>query len=293
MIIIQNTPKADVLASIDKEINHVNGLFNTLTLINDMDAESKKAVDGYISRNAVLKGIENELRRSLSPRATLLGSVEDALNTLKVWLPKLRERILRGQTKIYDAETITFKEKGVLDAISSVNFYTRYATMVLDIVLTQANKEERLESYLNKVDFRFFNDTAKYFSNLTTRFGDSATNLDTMIEKLSDEVYDKTSEEIIKAQLGVDAVSVSHGLAPHELNPFHWYKWMKMKSDVSSIQTAHEDIDMLAMKIARLNNRRNGQEDPALERQIEVYQNDIIKKRAKIMEIESRYKGAR
>lgn len=46
---------------------------------------------------------------------------------------------------------------------------------------------------------------------------------------------------------------------------------------------------MLAMKIARLNNRRNGTNDPEIDRQIEIYQDELIKKQGKILQIEAKY----
>lgn len=287
MIIIKETPKADVVVAIDTEINNVNSIKDTLVLINDMSDEAIKNMEAYIQRNAVLKGIESQLKRSLSPRADLLGSIRYAADTLAIWLPKLRELIVKGNTKIYDSETITFKEKGILDSISSVDFWTRYAVTVLDILLTD---EEHLNKYLQKADLTFFTDTAKYFSHLTVRFNGAPIELIKMIEALSEETYDEASASIIEAQLGAGAVSVEKGLVPHHLNPLFWWRWFKMKRDVDTIQTESERIKLLAMKIARLNGRLNGSEDPALERQIEVYQDEIIKKRGKIVEIESRYK---
>jgi hypothetical protein len=211
------------------------------------------------------------------------------IGQLLVWAPKLKDRIVKNKTSIYDVETITFKEKGVLNAISSINFFNRYAGMVMDILISEANESTPLNEILSKMDIAFFNNTPKYFSNLIIRFSQSVNSLEKMIDNLSDETYDPTSESIIRAQLGEGSVSVQRNLAPHELNPLYWYKLHKMKKDVKAILSSEADIEMLAMKIARLNNRRTGIEDPALDNQIEVYQNAMIKKQGKIAEIEARY----
>lgn len=291
MIIINQTPKMDVMAAIDREIGLVQGMVDTISLLRDSSTEVQNKVEGYVERNAVMAGIQKELKRVLSPRATLLGSMEEALEQLVAWMPKLRARIEKSKTTVFDKETITFREKGILDSIASINFFTRYGSMVLDILLTQANKEVKIESYLTKVDYRFFNDTAKYFAHLIVKFNDSVADLDGLIEELSEELYDGISEQIIRSQLGAGGVSVQHNLAPHELNPLFWWKQREMKKDVASISASHEKIEMLAAKIARLNNQRTGMEDPALERSIETYQNAIIKQQAKILQIESRYNG--
>lgn len=293
MIIINETPKLDVIIAIDTEAANVQGLSDSFALLKDSGPEVYALAVAAVQKNAVLKGIENDFRKTLGPSFTLLDTIEDALGQLKLWLPKLRARIEKSPTKVYDKETISFKEKGILDTVSSLNFWNRYATMVLDIVLTQANKEEELRTALTKVDLTFFNDTAKYFSRLTAKFCDSVKNLDTMIDNLSDELYDTMSEEIIASQLGFNSVSVQKNLAPHQVNPLYWWKNRQMKKAINTIRGNNESIDMLAMKIARLNNRRYGDENPDLERQIEVYQDAIIKKRAESMRIEAKYNGNR
>lgn len=292
MIIISETPKLDVLVALDREAATVSGLRDTIALLKQGDPDNLKLAEAVVQKNAVLKSIENELKRTLSPSFTLLGSIEDALGQLNLWLPKLRDRIAKSPTKIYDKETITFKEKGILDTISSVNFWTRYATMVLDIVIDQATKQQDLGKTLTKVDFAFFNDTAKYFAHLTVKFCESVKDMEAGIDNLSDETYDEVSEQIITAQMGAGGAAIA-GIAPHQFNPLHWYKYGKMKKDVSRIQSNTESIQMLAMKIARLNNRNNGAPNPDLDRQIEVYQNAIIKKRAENIAIEARYNGNR
>lgn len=288
MIIISETPKLDVLVAIDKEASRVKGLIDTIRLLSD-SPENAIAVEAYVQKNAVLKGIEGSLKKGLDSRAQLIPALGYAVSQLDMWLPKLRERIVKSKTSVYDAQTVTFKEKGILDTISALDFFNRYATMVLNIALTQAGKEVNMHSFLTKVDLTFFNDTSKYFSGLLIRFSQSIKSLEEMIDNLSDETYDATSEDIIRGTLGDNAVAPLRGLAPHHLNPVYWYRRQKMKSDVKLISSTNEEIEMLAMKIARLNNRRNGVEDPEIDRQIEMYQDELIKRQGKIMQIEAKY----
>lgn len=291
-MIISETPKADILAGIDKEITETQSLVDTISLITDSGTETLDKIEVYVEKNAVLKGIQSDLKKRLSPQSELLPSIEYAAKLVVTWLPKLQKRISSSTTKVYDKETITFKEKGILEAISAIDFFNDYAMTVLDILLTQTNDpKEQLKSYLTKVDFNFFTDTAKYFSRLLIRYNSSVKELEKLIDNLTDELYDPQDESIISAQLGEGSVSLNNNLAPHELNPLFWWRFGKMKRDIKKIQVNSERIDMLAMKIARINNKRDGTENPSLDRQIEVYQNEIIKNKAKIMEIEERYNG--
>lgn len=292
MIIISETPKADVIEAIGDELDHVLGLSDTLQLLKDSGSNDVATLEAYVQRNAVLNGIEKQLKTTLSPRADLINTLGNALDQLKLWIPKLQDRVNKSNTKVFDRETLTFREKGILDLVAGVNFFNRYATMVLDILLTQANKEERLDSYLSKVDFRFFNDTAKYFAHLLVKFNASVKELEALVDSLSEETYDSTSESIISAQMGAGAVTVKN-VAPHELNPMHWWRRGQMNRDVRALVKSNQDIEMLAMKIARLNNRRNGTDNPDLDRQIETYQDAILKKRSNVIRIESKYNGNR
>lgn len=288
MIIINDTPKADVVVSIDKELVYLRGLSDTLHLLRD-NADNYAAAEAYINRNAVLKGIEADVKKHIGARSSLLETMEFSINQLLTWVPKLKDRIVRSKTDTYDVETITFKEKGILDSVMAVNYFNRYAGLVLDIVITEASKEVNMNTFLTKVDLGFFNNTPKYFSNLLVKFSQSIKTLDTMIDDLTDEVYDAQAEEIIGASVGDKAVSVQRNLAPHQLNPLFWWRMRRMKKDIKALVDANADIDMLAMKIARLNNRRSGVEDPGLDRQIEIYQDEIIKKQGRIAQIEARY----
>lgn len=288
MIIISDTPKTDVIVSIDKELVYLRGLSDTIKLLRD-GSDNLAAVESYIQRNAVLKGIEGDVRKHINARSDLIGTMDFAINQLIAWVPKLKDRIVKGKTDTFDVETITFQEKGILDSISAINFFNRYSGVVLDIVITEAGKEVSLSSFLTKLDLAFFNNTPKYYSNLLVKFSQSIKTLDTMIDDLTDEPYDAQSEEILAASVGDKAVSVQRNLAPHQLNPLYWWKRRQMKKDIKTIIDSNADVDMLAMKIARLNNRRSGVEDPGLDRQIEIYQDEIIKKQGKIAQIEARY----
>ncbi|WZX10456.1 hypothetical protein ACP1_0167 [Aeromonas phage ACP1] len=291
MILIKNYSKADLLLTIDRELNHVIGFKDSMKLFKEV-LGGYNTLSTYIDRNAVLKGIQSKVKSKIGNNFDLLGAIEMGVNNVASVLPELRKQVSQSSTKTYDGETITFKERGILDTVSAINFFNRYTNMVLDILLTQGYDEKAdVKSLLNKVDFAFFNDTAAYYGNLLTRFSEGYKVVLEAIEALSDEQVDDLSEGIIAEAEGKEAVSVRQGLAPHEMNPLFWIRLWKMRRDVSTIQVSQEQIELMAMKIARLNNKRSGTEDPALDRQIETYENEILKKRAKIEAIMGKYNG--
>ena len=291
MILIKNYSKSDLLLTIDRELNHVVGFKDSMKLFKEI-LGGYNTLGTYVEHNAVLKGIQSKVKSKIGSNFDLLSAIEMGVNNVASVLPELRKQVSTSSTKTYDGETITFKERGILDTISAINFFNRYTNMVLDILLTQGYDEKAdIKSLLNKVDFAFFNDTANYYSTLLTRFSEGWKVVLEAIDNLSDEQVDDLSEGIIAEAEGKEAVSVRQGLAPHELNPVFWFRLWKMRRDVSTIQVSQEQIELMAMKIARLNNKRSGTEDPALDRQIETYENEILKKRAKIEAIMGKYNG--
>ena len=291
MILIKNYSKSDLLLTIDRELNHAVGFKDSMKLFKEI-LGGYSALGTYVDHNAVLKGIQSKVKSKIGSNFDLLSAIEMGVNNVASVLPELRKQVSTSSTKTYDGETITFKERGILDTISAINFFNRYTNMVLDILLTQGWDEKAdIKSLLNKVDFAFFNDTANYYSTLLTRFSEGWKVVLEAIDNLSDEQVDDLSEGIIAEAEGKEAVSVRQGLAPHELNPVFWFRLWKMRRDVSTIQVSQEQIELMAMKIARLNNKRSGTEDPALDRQIETYENEILKKRAKIEAIMGKYNG--
>lgn len=289
MILIKDTKKEEVILRLQNEISYVDNLIDTINLFNKIDPAQQAAMQEFISHNAITKAIDQGLKKAISPKITPVEAISGGLYTLKSWLPKVLNRLKQSKTKTFDTETVTFQERGILDTISAVNFFNRYATMFLDVLLEQAHKTVDLKKMFNKIDFSFFNDTYQHFVTVTVRFSHSVKDLEEMLENLSEELADNLSEGILREADGEAAVSVRKQMAPHDLNPIYWYRLWRMRRDVKFIEVSTVRIETLAMKIARLNNQRNGENDPSLDRMIEVYEDKIIKLESDIRDTMEKY----
>lgn len=290
MILIKDTKKEDVVLRLESESNFSAGLVDTIRLLNKIHPDQWATMQDYTQKNATMRSIEAGVKKGIHAKLSTVDAIAAALSNLGIWLPKLRERLAQLPTKTFDTETITFRERGILDVISAVNFFNRYTAIYLDILLEQANKPVDLSRMLNKHDLSFFNDTAKHYVTILIRFTQAVKDLEGMIDKLSEEMADDMSEQILRETEGEDHVSIRKGMAPHELNPVYWFRLWRMRRDVKTIEVNQKRIETLAMKIARLNNQRSGQEDPALDHTIEVYQDKIIKMDAEIRSIVEKYR---
>lgn len=290
MILIKDTKKEDVVLRLESESNFAAGLADTLQLMKGLSADQAADMDSYATKNATMRSIDAGVKKGIHNSISTMDAIATALTNLSVWVPKLKERLKKSATKTFDTETITFRERGILDVISAVNFFNRYTSIYLDILLEQANKPVDLAKMLNKHDLSFFNDTAKHYVTVLVRFTQSVKDLEGMLDRLSEEMADGMSEQILREAEGEDSISIRKGLAPHELNPVYWVRLWRMRRDVKTIEVNQKRIETLAMKIARLNNQRSGQEDPALDHTIEVYQDKIIKMDAEIRQIVEKYR---
>ena len=155
MILIKNYSKSDLLLTIDRELNHVVGFKDSMKLFKEI-LGGYNALGTYVDHNAVLKGIQSKVKSKIGSNFDLLSAIEMGVNNVASVLPELRKQVSTSSTKTYDGETITFKERGILDTISAINFFNRYTNMVLDILLTKGYDEKAdVKSLLNKVDFAF------------------------------------------------------------------------------------------------------------------------------------------
>jgi hypothetical protein len=64
-----------------------------------------------------------------------------------------------------------------------------------------------------------------------------------------------------------------------------------MRRDVDTIRNGENQIKVLAMKIARLNNKAAGTEDPNLDHAINTYSDEIVKIKARNRSIVEKYNG--
>lgn len=284
MIIVKNTDLSAVLKNINIEKEFLLGLKDSLALIHQSEEGVKEEITAYIKNNAVINSIATKAQREISSRHTLLETLDFGLNNGIALLDYISQQFSAGKVKVFDTATISFRQKGMFDWISSINFFGKYTSKLIDVILTQP---KNITHYLNRVDFEFINKTAGYYTIILKRLCSALKDIKRTIDMLSTETYSESESSLIEQIKGRQAVNL--GLAPHNLNPMYWIRYGKMVSDVNTLKSNHEKIDMYAMKLQKLENRRNKTPDPSIDRQIEYWQNQIQLLDAQIAQIEERY----
>ncbi len=284
MIIVKNAELNNISKIMGTERSYIQGLKESLAMMKSSDLEVKDSIFDYIKQNAVLNGISENIRRNISNKYDIFETMIYCLDNALVMMDNIEGRLKKSGKKIFDTSAISYREKGMFDWLNAISFYTNYTSKLIDILLTQP---KTVANYLTKADFEYINKTVSYYNTITKRLTDSRRNLIRSIDMLSDEQYDPEYISIIEDAKGKEAVTI--GLAPHQLNPDYYRRYIVMRWDVHTIKSNQEKIDMYASKLQRLENKRNGNPNPALDSQIEKWQNEIQILDAEIREIEEKY----
>lgn len=284
MIIVKNAEKGEIIKNISIERTFLTGLVDNINLLKNTSPEVKNDIFEYIRRNAVFNGISEHAKRNVSSKHDIIESIQFGLTNAISLLDYIEDKISKSNKKIYDDKSISYREKGMFDWLRAISFFGNYSSKFLDVVLTQPKS---INNFLTKADFEFLNKTVGYYNTLLKRVCDSQKNLKTSIEMLSEEIYDPETESLIREVKGPAATTV--GIAPHSLNPGYWVRYARMRLDVRTVKSNSEKIDMYSMKIQQLENKKNNNPDPSIDRQIEYWQNEIQVLDGEILEIEERY----
>lgn len=284
MIIVKNALLENIVKSIVTERTYIQGLKESIVMINASDNEVKNNIFEYIKHNAVLNGISENIKRNISSKHDIFETILFCLDNANKLIDDIEKLLKKSNKNIFDTSSITYREKGMFDWLNSISFFNNYTSKIIDIILTQP---ATIGNYLTKADFEYINKTVGYYNIILKRLSDSYKNLSRSIQMLSDEQYDPEYIDIVEQVKGKEATTL--GLMPHELNPDYWRRYLVMRWDVRTIKSNQEKIDMYAAKLQRLENQRNGTQNPALEKQIEKWQNEIQILDAEIREIEEKY----
>ena len=284
MIIIKNAQIANIVKVLATERTYIQGLKESLVMIQASDKEVKDEMFEYIKHNAVLNGISEHLRRNVTTKHTIFEALDYCLDNALNMVEDIEMRLKKTKKVVFDTSAITYREKGMFDWLNAISFFTGFTSKIIDILLTQP---KNIANYLTKADFEYINKTVGYYNIILKRLSDSRKNLVRSLEMLSDEQYDPDYIDLIEQVKGKEAATV--GLAPHHLNPDYWRRYVVMRWDVSTIKSNQEKIDMYAAKLQRLENQRNGNPNPSLDNQIEKWENEIQILDSEIREIEEKY----
>lgn len=280
---VKSLKKKDVYDTIALQKGMVNTIKNMLAL----NASNDVGYDQYAQRWALTKGILKDVgRRVTNPSMTDI--FVDSIKGIEFILSRLEQQA-KGIDDTIDGTTLTIKETNILIILDNIGFWTGYTLDLVEVLSSFALEGKEDERGINKADLTFLNKTWSYYSDLSVQFMAEPDQIVRRLEKLSDVPADQDSVDIVQNAKGRDAVNAMRGFGIHTVLPAYWILDIKKNVDLARIRANQKRIEIHSMKLEQLMNKRNGSNDPHLDRQIEIYQNDIIKAKAKIEDIVESY----
>lgn len=280
---VKSLKKKDVYDTIALQKGMVNTIKNMLAL----NASNDVGYDQYAQRWALTKGILKDVGRRVT-NPTMTDVFVDSIKGIEFILSRLEQQA-KGIDDTIDGTTLTIKETNILIILDNIGFWTGYTLDLVEVLSSFALEGKEDERGINKADLTFLNKTWSYYSDLSVQFMAEPDQIVRRLEKLSDVPADQDSVDIVQNAKGRDAVNAMRGFGIHTVLPVYWILDIKKNIDLGRIKANQKRIEIHSMKLEQLMNKRNGSNDPHLDRQIEIYQNDIIKAKAKIEDIVESY----
>ena len=245
----------------------------------------------YSEQWVVTKSIMKTIYKSgVVPNSyTIIDVIQYGLESgLKV-VEELIARVKAYRAKVWDGSVITARQANILNTIEHLNFWNDYSYMLLDVLITQYSQNKDAEHYLNKADTRWINGTREFYTDFSIELCRGSKEVMRRIDATVELEVDETAMDVIESTKGRPSVAAMKGFGIHLVTPMFWIGVIKEKIDLFRIDNMRRNNEMFAMKIEQAVNKKNGADDAKLDRQIEIYQNAIIKNRDAIETIEGNY----
>ncbi|ASU03606.1 hypothetical protein RISINGSUN_64 [Erwinia phage vB_EamM_RisingSun] len=242
----------------------------------------------WIVASSIMKGVKQD--GSIPGNMILTEMLDMGADSAISTAAELQVLIKKYNQKVWSGHTLTIPQTNILNMIEHLEFWTNYSSMLVDVLLTQYNQATAPDRYMTKADVRWINGTKDFYVDFSKQLMKGSRHIISILKSMDELEVEEDVVDVLESSKGIKSVSVAtRGFGIHNVNPLYWYDSIKEKVDLWRIDNMRRNNEMFAMKINQAINKKNGQNDPQLDRQIEVYQDEIIKNRAKIESIIESY----
>lgn len=244
-----------------------------------------------IEQWSITKSINRELQNTGYRGVTFEAAINAALDTIKALDVGITKIVKNDREEVWDGKILNLRQANLLNLIEHVSHFLKYTTMVYDVLITMQNKNTQdPERILARADVRMINQTAEFYKGTLIYLLKGARVIVENLEAIPEVEVSESSIAVMEAtEDAKKSKLLKQGFGVHTLNPVFWYGLNKMNLNIARINKARSDNELFAAKISQAVNLKNGSQDPVLDHQIEIYQDEIIKNVALIERIEKEY----
>lgn len=252
----------DLLANIDQiKANNFLGQFD-------------EASNSWVLTKSILKHLQDKGFRGSS----LLSDIEFGLSAMKMVVPGIEKMVRSYNTKIWDGKLVTLRQANILNVVEYINFWVEYTNKIVDVCLTMILNKVDPNKYLSVHDQKWMTGTQDFYKHFTTELLKGSKVLLTTLDKVPDVEVSEVSLDVLESTAGKGTTDlVGKGFGIHNLNPAFWIGLGIKNLNLTRIDNMRAKNQQHAMKISQAINRRDGSNDPQIDREIEIYQEKIIR----------------
>jgi len=253
---------------------------------NNLDAEIEAAANSWVLTKALDKHLESKGFRS----STLLANLQFGIQAISTLIPGV-EKLVRGyNTKIWDGKLVTLRQVNILNLIEHMDFWLNYTRNVFDVLLTINLNKVDPAKYLSAHDSKWMNGTLDFYKQFTVDLMKGSRVMIQTLEKIPDVEVSEVSLDVLESTSGKANIDVvGRGFGIHNINPLFWIGLGMKNINLARIDNMRDKNQSYAMKISQAINRRDGTNDPQIDRQIEIYQEKIARNEYTIEQIIKSY----
>lgn len=252
---------------------------------------NKISLDHQINQWAVTQSVVKHLDNSGYRGVGYLRMVTGNLTTLSALYPSLIKLVQQNKDEIWDGKILNLRQANLLNLIEHIEHWLKYTTLSFDVLMSLHNKATTSpELAASKADARWLNGTLEFYKGTCLELLKGSRLILQALEAVPEIEVSETSVAVLESTEGKDKLDMlKKGFGVHQLNPLFWFGLANMKYNLAVIEKARRDNELFAAQISRAVNQKNGVNDAALDEQIEVYRDEIIKNVALMERIENSY----
>lgn len=249
---------------------------------NNLEKDLEAAAESWYLTKSIKKALQDKGFRGSS----LLADLEFGLAAIKTTVDGVVKMIKGYHTKLWDGKLVTLRQANILNLVEHMYFWCEYASKLIDVCLTIHLNKVDPNKYLSGHDQKWLTGTQEFFKHFTLELLKGSKAIISKLDSIPDVEVSEVSIDVLETTAGKGVTDlVGKGFGIHNLNPMFWIGLGLKNVNLARIDNMRAKNQQHAMKISQAINKRDGTNDPQIDREIEIYQDKIVKNEHAIEQI--------
>lgn len=227
-------------------------------------------------------------------QGNIITTVKWTLNNIVKMQESLIPYLDKHFTDTTVASSITYKKAQYLQLLDAIKFYTSFSRDFLNYVLVAETGEHdrgnTLQKSLTPAKIKYIESGLNNFWYLTDAFNQDVHQVMKLLDDVPDIIIKEDNIELIEATNGKNKVDpMKMGFISANQSPFYSLMVKYALWQHSKYEMALEERELIKLRILDLKKTLEGNPDPAIQKQIDSYQNLVNKLDYKISKVEKEY----